>query len=196
MRGGRFFRPFFERVGASDPLRRFVLTELGSRRRHWHGLLHHALMLRAIGRAGHDAVATRHLIWSALFHEIVYDAKRSDNEEASAMVARSWLHGAEADAVAALILATKRHDLATDPVTRTFLEADLAILWTSSERLYAFYADGIRAEYAHVPDTAYRAGRAAVLGKLRDQLMLSLDPTRATRLARNLDGEIARLAAG
>lgn len=193
MRGARFFRPFFDLMDAPKALRGFVLTELASPRRHWHGLLHHALMLRAVARAGHDALATRRLVLAVLFHDIVYDATRSDNEEASAAVARSWLDGEEADAVAAMILATKRHDLATDGVTRTLLEADLAILWTPSERLYAFYADGIRAEYAHVPEADYRSGRAAVLAKLRDQLAPFLDRERAARLARNLDGEIARL---
>jgi predicted metal-dependent HD superfamily phosphohydrolase len=193
MRGERVFRRFFDLVDAPEPLRRFVLTELASPRRHWHGLLHHALMLRTVAKAGHDELATRRLVLAVLFHDIVYDATRGDNEEASAAVARRWLDGAEADAVAAMILATKRHDLATDSVTRTLLEADLAILWTPSERLYALYADGIRREYAHVPDADYRNGRAAVLAKLRDQLTPFLSEERAARLASNLDGEIARL---
>ena len=193
MKGERFFRPFFDAVDAPAPMRTFVLAELGSPTRHWHGLVHHALMLRAATRAEHDAVATRRLVLATLFHDIVYDATRGDNEEASAVTARAWLAGEEADAVAALILATKRHQLDTDPVTRTLLMADLAVLWTSSERLYAFYATGIRAEYAHVPDAAYRTGRAAVLRTLREQIAPELDVGQAACLTRNLDGEIGRL---
>lgn len=195
MRGEGPFRRFFEEVDAPADLRGFVLGELSAPGRHWHGLLHHALMLRAIHRAGHRPAERRHLILAVLFHDIVYDAIRSDNEEASAAVARRWLVGAEADVVAALILATKAHDLAgADPVTRTLLEADLAILWTPSQPLYAFYADGIHREYAHVPDAAYRTGRAAVLTRLEAQLRPALDEARAQRLAFNLGGERTRLA--
>ena len=194
MKGERFFRPFFDRVTAPDAMRATVLTELGAPSRHWHGLVHHALMLRAVTRAGHEEDATRRLVLATLFHDIIYDATRSDNEEASAAVAREWLAGKEADAVAALILATKRHDLDTDPVTRTLLMADLAVLWTPSARLYAFYADGIRAEYAHVPDAAYRAGRTAVLHRLMHDLAPRLAPGQAAALHRHLGGEIATLA--
>lgn len=195
MRGERFFRPYFDRVAAPDAMRAFVLAELASPARHWHGLVHHALMLRAVTRAGRAPEDERALVLATLFHDIVYDATRPDNEEASAAVARRWLVGDAADRVAALIVATKQHDLDTDPVTRTLLEADLAVLWTPSKRLYAFYAAGIRTEYAHVPDAAYRAGRSAVLEQLRAQIAPFLDPARTALLARNLDGEIAWLNA-
>lgn len=198
MSGGMgLFARSFDAVAAPASLRRFVLDELASPRRHWHGLLHHALMLRAIGKAGHGAGAQRRLTLAVLFHDIVYDAQRGDNEEASAVVARRWLAGDEADAGAALILATKHHGLtAADPVTRTLLEADLAVLWTPSERLYRFYANGIRREYAHVPDAAYRSGRGAVLRRLEDQLRTSLDAAQTEALARNLGWERTALSAG
>lgn len=194
MRGARLFRPWFDAVSAPETLRRFILAELDSPARHWHALVHHALMLRTVTHAGHDATAQRQLILATLFHDIVYDARRGDNEEASAAVAREWLTGKEANPVAAMILATKRHDLDTDPVTRTLLEADLAILWTPSTQLYDFYARGIRVEYAHVPDAAYRAGRAAVLTGLRDGLAVHLDTARQAALTRNIDRELAALA--
>lgn len=196
MRGERLVGPWFDMVDAPAAMRALVLEELASPARHWHGLVHHALMLRAIGRSGFAGRDLARLVWATLFHDIVYDATRSDNEEASAEVARRWLSGGEADVVAALILATKRHYLDTDPVTHTLLEADLAVLWTPSDRLYAFYADGIRREYAHVPDDAYRAGRAAVLTQLGDQLASFVTGARAACLRRNLDGEVARLQAG
>ncbi|HEU0044784.1 hypothetical protein [Sphingomonas sp.] len=177
-------------------MRSFILDELASSSRHWHGLVHHALMLRAVSRSGHNEAAKRRLVLATLFHDIVYDSTRSDNEEASARVAHQWLAGEEAEVVAALILATKRHALDTDPVTRTLLMADLAVLWTPSARLYAFYARGIRAEYAHVPDAAYRQGRMAVLRQLCAAIVPALTMAQASDLSRNLDGEIAALAAG
>ena len=196
MSAERFFRPFFDRVGAPPAMRRFVLEELSSPARAWHGLLHHALMLRALGKGDHAPGDMRRLILATLFHDIVYDARRADNEERSVEVAAAWLDPDDAAAVGPLILATKRHDLHADPPTRALLMADLNVLWTSSAALYGFYARGIRAEYAHVPDETYRVGRAAVLGALRDQLRAELDSARGSALDRNLDRELASLRAG
>lgn len=194
MRGARFFLPFFDAIAAPEPLRRFVLGELGSPTRHWHGLLHHALMLRAVARSGHKAADKLRLIRAVLFHDIVYDATGQDNEEMSAAAAQRWLGD---DTVEPLILATKAHDLAAaDPVTRTLLEADVAVLWTPSAALYRFYARGIRSEYAHVPDAAYRAGRAAVLDGLRAKIAPELDEARRRQLDANLDWERAEIDAG
>ena len=187
MPGERFFAPFFAAVDAPPDLRRFILSELRAPSRHWHGLLHHALMLRQLARTPLAPNDRRRLIRAVLFHDIVYDATRSDNEEASAAVARAWVPAPEADAVTALILATKAHDLAAaDPLTRLLLEADLSVLWTPSASRYAFYARGIRAEYAHVPNAAYRAGRAAVLTKLEAAIRPAVDAERAAQLRRNL----------
>jgi predicted metal-dependent HD superfamily phosphohydrolase len=195
VRGAKVFAPFFDVVDASDAMRAFVLGELSSPARHWHGLVHHALMLRAIAKADVTGTERRRLIQAALFHDIVYDPRRSDNEEASAAVAERWLPPGDRAAVVALILATKYHRLDTDRVTRALLEADLGVLWTPSERLYAFYADGIRAEYAHVPDAAYRAGRSAVMTRLRDAVTPMLDDGRAARMRANIDRELRGLAA-
>lgn len=189
----RFFRPFFELADASPALRAFVLEELSAPHRHWHGLLHHALMLRGMGVTSYDPHEARRLVLATLFHDIVYDPKRADNEETSALIARAWVQPRDADAVAALILATKAHDFDADPTTRALLMADLGVLWTPSERLYRCYARGIRAEYAHVPDAPYRAGRTAVLGELRERVSPFLDTSRREALERNLRWELALL---
>lgn len=195
-RGDRFFAPHFDRVDAPPALREMVLEDLGSPARRWHGLLHHALMLRDIARAGIESEDRRRLILAVLFHDIVYDATRPDNEEASVEVMRRWVPRDEGDAVAALILATKHHDLDTDPLTRRFLEADLSVLWTPSARLYAFYAAGIRAEYGHVATQGYRDGRAAVLIGLRDGVSSRLNDRRRVTLGRNIEWELGALRDG
>lgn len=197
MRGERLFARFFDAASAPPALRRFILTELSRPERRWHGLVHHALMLRQVSRADHDARERRLLTLAVLFHDIVYDATRSDNEEASAATAGRWLVGEDARSVQRLILATKTHDLgAADPVTRTLLKADLAVLWTNSAALYRFYAEGIRAEYAHVPDAAYREGRVAVLTQLQARVGPMIGSPHQARLTRNLAWERAELAAG
>jgi predicted metal-dependent HD superfamily phosphohydrolase len=74
------------------------------------------------------------------------------------------------------------------------LDADLAILGAAPAD-YERYRLAVRAEYAHVPDDAWRAGRAAVLRSL-----LAKEPLYRTRAAqerwaararRNLREELA-----
>ena len=60
-----------------------------------------------------------------------------------------------------LVQMTAAH--APDGADATVLsDADLAILGAQPAR-YAGYAADVRLEYAHVPDRAFRAGRAAIL---------------------------------
>ena len=48
------------------------------------------------------------------------------------------------------------------------LDADLAVLAAEPSR-YQAYARGVRAEYTHVDDAAWRTGRAAVLRAFLDR---------------------------
>ncbi len=78
------------------------------------------------------------------------------------------------------------------------LDADLAIL-AAPPRRYAAYADGVRAEYAAVPERTFRAGRADVLARLLTRERLYVTATAQQRweaAARaNLTAELARLRA-
>jgi predicted metal-dependent HD superfamily phosphohydrolase len=101
------------------------------------------------------------------FHDAVYDARRQDNEERSAgWAARSVLAAGCAEPVAqrvqALVLATRGHEDGGDPDAALLLDIDLAILGAAPAR-FAEYERQVRAEYAHVPDAQFRAGRAAIL---------------------------------
>ena len=61
---------------------------------------------------------------------------------------------------------TETHRPADDDADGCALsDADLAILAAPPER-YAEYVAAVRREYAHVPDAAFRAGRAAILRDL------------------------------
>ncbi|HEY2674908.1 MAG TPA: metal-dependent phosphohydrolase, partial [Rugosimonospora sp.] len=107
---------------------------------------------------------------AAWFHDAVYDPRRPDNEERSAALAAQVLTGlglgGPVPEVVRLILLTARHDAGPEDRDGSALcDADLAVLgWP--EREYDGYAEAIRAEYAHVPDEAYRTGRAGVLRRL------------------------------
>ena len=70
------------------------------------------------------------------------------------------------DEVVRLVLLTEHHRPADDdPNGCALSDADLAILAAPPER-YAEYVAAVRAEYAHVPDDAFAAGRAAILRDL------------------------------
>jgi predicted metal-dependent HD superfamily phosphohydrolase len=82
--------------------------------------------------------------------------------------------------VARLVGLTAGHATeADDPDGELLCDADLAIL-AADDRAYATYTDAIRREYAHVPEDAFRDGRAQVLKALLElPSIYRLDPLRA-----------------
>lgn len=168
--------------------------------RHYHNLVHIADMLRGLDRHGGDMAERDELILAILFHDAVYDATRGDNEAASARLAR--LHLGElgvgagiVERIEALILATRHGtgEAGGDAAMALLLDLDLAVLATPAER-YAAYAAGIRREYAHVLDDAFRAGRIKVLTSFLARPQIFLSPGLAVRwevaARENLAGEI------
>lgn len=139
------------------------------------------------------------------WHDAVYDPTRSDNEALSAELAGQDLPtlGYAADDVAEvkrLILLTQGHQVpAGDPLGALMVSIDLSILGADPPA-YDTYARAIREEYAHVPEEAYRLGRARVLQYFLDTPTLFPDPAFAARFdapARaNLRREIASLTDG
>jgi predicted metal-dependent HD superfamily phosphohydrolase len=119
-----------------------------------------------------------------LLHDAVYDPQRSDNECQSAKLARRLLSGrvptASLERTIRLIEATERHlvpeGLAPEEAqdTRIFLDMDLSILGAAAG-VFDAYEAGVRHEYSHVHEAAFRSGRAAILERflVRDRLYLS-----------------------
>jgi predicted metal-dependent HD superfamily phosphohydrolase len=136
---------------------------------------------------------------AAWFHDAVYDGA-DDDEERSAQWAERALPAAYADEVARLVRMTVLHRPdADDPAGCALSDADLAILAADPER-YAEYVAGVRADFAHVADADFRAGRLAVLRDLTARPSL-FHSARARELweerARvNLDREVAELSRG
>lgn len=109
------------------------------------------------------------VLLAAWFHDAVYDGAH-DAEERSAQWAERALPGLVPDEVVAetarLVRLTADHRPAPgDAAGEALTDADLAILASDPDR-YADYVAGVRREYAHVPDEAFAAGRAAVLRTL------------------------------
>jgi len=139
-------------------------------------------------------------IW---FHDAIYDPTRNDNEAESARLAieRLSVEGVAPALVAEvdrLIRLTAGHSVSEgDALGARLVSIDLSILGAEPDR-YKAYARAIREEYAHVPEPAWRAGRAAVMQRFVDSPRLFPDPDFAARLdapARaNIREEIAALA--
>ena len=162
----------------ADRLGRDLLERWREPHRHYHTVEHLAAMLAIVG----ERPAVELAAW---FHDAVYDPRAGDNEEASAALAERELGAAGAPPahvaeVARLVRLTATHDPAPgDRGGALLCDADLAILAADPAR-YDAYAAAVRQEYAHVPEDAFRAGRAAVLRRLldRDALYLTV-PERA-----------------
>ncbi len=150
--------------------------------RHYHGLAHLVAVLSIVERHTSSATDADVVRLAAWFHDAVYDPTRPDNEELSAELVAAWLPllgmdpGRTAEVVR-LVLVTKTHRYdAADADAALLCDADLSIL-AAPPPTYAGYAAAIRAEYAHVPETAFRLGRVDVLRSLlaRDPLFGTAD---------------------
>lgn len=185
-------------LGVDSAIGEELLGRYAEAHRRYHGIAHLQAVLDGVDElAGYaaDADAVRLAAW---FHDAVYDPRRDDNERASADLARARLDGRpNVDEVARLVLLTATHaPLSGDGNGAVLCDADLAILAAAPDR-YAAYAADVRAEYAHVPDEAFRAGRARVLTDLLDHRTLFHTPPGRDRYEpaarRNLRTELSLL---
>lgn len=153
----------------------------GAPTRHYHGLAH----LVAFAGCWNDAIAAGvpgaqedapTFAAALLLHDAIYDVRRTDNEAASAALARTvlprHLPAADVHRVEALILATATHAFARPEgdalpdAMALFLDCDLAALG-ADPATYVAYAHGVAAEYVPaVGRWRYRFGRGRFLRQL------------------------------
>lgn len=143
----------------------------GGRKRHYHNAAH-ILQLLGFSNAYRTQLKAPLLVdFAIIYHDIVYNVLRKDNEAKSASIAVKRLTALgidhyEAGLVKLYIEATKHHripeglqhagDLAF------FLDFDMAILGASWEE-YAVYTQQVRKEYSIYPDLLYKPGRRKFL---------------------------------
>jgi predicted metal-dependent HD superfamily phosphohydrolase len=180
-----------------------VMAAWSEPHRRYHDLSHLAAVLGrvdALAAAADDADAVRLAAW---YHDVVYDPHSDENEARSAGRARAGLRGLVDDErlaeVERLVLLTADHDPDPDDANGAVLcDADLAVLAAPPEA-YAGYASAVRAEYGHLSDAEFTAGRIAVLERLLALpalYRLPEDDERWTATARaNLGAELALLRA-
>lgn len=120
------------------------------------------------------------LVLAAWFHDAVYEGAPGEDERRSEQLANisleplvtaGLLSGDELQMVSLLVRATATHKLPEsadlpagyEPADiQFFLDADMAILAADSAR-YRRYLRGVRSEYSHFDDEAFRAGRMTFL---------------------------------
>lgn len=148
-----------------------LCTSYSEPHRRYHTLAHLSALFDCLERHGEEIGDPARLAFAVWYHDVVYDPRRSDNEAKSAERAMKELDelGAESAVrshVVQLILATKNHTTGgRDYDDDIFLDADFAILGAPAEQYRQYVAD-VRAEYAHVDDAAWLAGRGAFLKKI------------------------------
>lgn len=161
--------------------------------RHYHNLKHIEDCLAALesvsGLSGRDREILTAAIW---WHDIVYDATRSDNEELSARLAEQNVAAGLREEVGRLVRLTRSHHVEPDDhLGAVMISIDLCILGADPSA-YDAYAAAIRKEYAHVAEDAYRKGRAAVLERFAARPVIYPDAGFAARLERPARANIER----
>jgi len=166
--------------------------------RHYHNLAHIEDSLDKLARVNGLSAAEREILTEAIWwHDVVYDAARSDNEELSAQLAEQHVAAGIRQEVGRLIRLTKTHQVEpADKLGAILISIDLSILAAEPSR-YDAYAAAIRKEFAHVPDDAYRSGRSDVLSRFAARPVIFPDaafaPTCEQKARENLARELASL---
>ena len=187
--------PDVEAAGAA------LLDRWSEPHRRYHDVAHLRGVLEAADElAGHadDPDAVRLAAW---FHDAVY-AGAPDDEENSALLASSELTALGVDAklvdeVARLVRLTVEHNPAeNDRNGQVLSDADLAVL-ALEPTAYRSNTAKVRAEYAHVSDADFRAGRARIIAALLSAPSLYRTPA-GRRLwedaaRRNLESELGSI---
>ena len=149
-----------------------INSSYSSANRHYHDHQHLQHMITLAEEFREHIDDFQCLLFSIFYHDIVYDAKKSDNEERSADIAMKRLSemGLPTTTIqkcSQQILATKDHEEGSDNDTNLLLDIDVSILG-SNQQQYEQYASDIRKEYNMYPNVLYKRGRKKVLRHFLD----------------------------
>jgi predicted metal-dependent HD superfamily phosphohydrolase len=156
-----------------DAAGEYLLSRWSEPQRHYHTVTHLSAVLDVVDRHAELAPHPERVRLAAWMHDAVYDPRalgdaneRDSAEFAAGLLATLGVPDDVADEVARLVGLTAGHATgADDPDGELLCDADLAIL-AGDDEAYAAYTAAIRREYAHVPDDAFKDGRAQVLKAL------------------------------
>ncbi|XVV12306.1 HD domain-containing protein [Actinoplanes sp. CA-131856] len=159
--------------GDLDAAGGYLLTRWSEPLRQYHTVQHLTDVLNVIDLHASLAPHPERVRLAAWMHDAVYDPRalgdtneRDSAEFAEGLLTTLGVPEATAAEVARLVSLTAGHATENDdPDGELLCDADLAVLAGDDEQ-YAAYTAAIRREYAHVPDDAFRDGRAQVLKAL------------------------------
>jgi predicted metal-dependent HD superfamily phosphohydrolase len=179
----------------------YLLARWSEPQRHYHTVAHLSAVLDVVESHAELARHPERVRLAAWMHDAVYDPRalgdaneRDSAEFAAGLLATLGVPADTAAEVARLVGLTAGHATeADDPDGELLCDADLAVL-AGDDEAYASYTAAIRREYAHVPEDAFRDGRAQVLKALLElPSIYRLDPLRAAweeRARANLSREL------
>jgi len=165
---------FSKKEETKEQLWEEIVYRYSGQHRHYHNINHIAHLFtwcdRFIDKVSNPAV----MGFSILYHDVIYDTYRTDNEAQSAAFAESHLQQLNVnsvliDNVKTFITAAKDHTIPAGFSLQNdlalFLDFDMTILGVDEE-MYKMYSEKIRHEYSKYPDPVYKEGRKLALQKV------------------------------
>jgi pantetheine-phosphate adenylyltransferase len=161
-----------------DP--KFVLDQWSQPERHYHNMDHLNDLISQInedyGNGVLNDVEREKLTLVALFHDLVYDPRRKDNEEKSAEIFYRFCseqYNVDLVEVKQMILDTKSHQACT-PLSQKFIDYDMNICNRSFDDLLV-WENGIREEYNMFSNEEYKNSRIFFLESVIDKYPMNID---------------------
>jgi len=149
--------------------------------RHYHNLTHLHNMLQLFDQYQTDIQQPLVFQLAIWWHDVIYNAKRKDNEKKSAESAQqmlaAFLSEIQMQTLTELILSTEKHQpLNEHPDTQLFLDVDLAIL-AADRATYQKYSQAIWKEYKKAYlKILYKMGRKKALKHFLQQTNIFYTP--------------------
>ena len=143
-----------------------VEAQYAERSRHYHTMAHIENLTKDLLSVRVSFKNWYVVVFAAVYHDIIYKATKTNNEEKSADLAAQRLKGISVPSELIMrcrdfIMATKQHEPVDDEID-LFTDADLSILGSASDS-YQLYTEQVRREYSIYPDLLYKPGRKKVL---------------------------------
>ena len=144
-----------------------LVAAYSGKKRHYHNLKHIEMMYSEFDRSN-DLISDRDSFqFAIIYHDIIYNVTKNDNEEKSGQLACERLIDMgypknKIQVVQKMIQATKSHNIADNADTNLLVDIDMAVLGYDWE-IYKLYAQNVRKEYSIYPDFMYKKGRREVL---------------------------------
>lgn len=152
-----------------DRLYSELVDHYGEPQRYYHNLVHIEALLQLYLKHERAIRNPDVVLFSILYHDVIYTPGRGDNEHKSAVLAGRVLEQLGVPAainkeVQTYIEATTAHYLSkeADPDLKLFIDFDLSILATDRES-YQAYLHNIRKEYGFLSTGQFALGRKAFL---------------------------------